>query len=528
MSDQPPPPPPPPGPDATASDGPGAHHGHAGPPHAPSPARPWKIATAVIAVLAVTGIVGTYLVMGARLSETRDELAQTQRQLEEAESDNGLADLLDGILGDDGTGSLDDLLGEGGLGDLLGDGSSDLGSLDPALFQCMSGGGFGTGLPEGDIEDQVATIQQLITDDRGFDTVDTVDIDFVTLEEVQRRAVDISEADIDQDAADADATILAALGAIEPGADLVDLQLDALEGGVGGFYNPDTEQLVVGSEELDGMGTYIAAHELVHALTDAAFGLPDTVAIADEQGADAAYAALNAIEGDASLYGQLFAAKHLTLTDLLGMQTESDATSAAMDELPHFINRNLTFPYVEGMTFTCHIFLDGGWNAVDATYTDVPTTSAQILFPERYADGEDAVDVRDVVGPDNWEQVDSDTFGAADLLFLLEAPGDDPDAALSDPIDRVEAWAGGEVTAWRHGDESAVAVVLADRGDAEHPLCQTVDEFYGAAFPAAQRSDAGGEITYQGEARTAIVRCHNNEVALGVGPDIDAAEAAIG
>lgn len=538
MSDQSPPPPPPaPEPHGTSFGDPGATHPYADSPGARASARPWKIATAIVALLAVAGIVTTYLVMDARLSDTRAELADTQRQLEEAESSGGLEDLLGDLLGGEGAegledllgeGGLDELLGEGGLDDLLGGGSSDLGSLDPALFQCLSGGGLGDGLPDGDIEEQVATIQQLIADDRGFDAVDDVDIEFVSRDEVQRRAVDISEDEIDRDAAAADAVILGALGAIEPGADLVDLQLQALEGGVGGFYDPDTGQLVIGSEELDGMGTYVTAHEMVHALADAQFDLPDTVSIADDRGADAAYAALNAIEGDASLYGQAFAAEHLSMADLLGMQTESDATTEELADLPHFVNRNLTFPYVEGMTFSCHVYLDGGWEAVDATYTDVPTTTAQILFPERYTEHEDAVEVRDVTGPDGWERVDHDTFGAADLLFLLEAPGDDPDAALSDPVDRVRAWAGGEVNAWSDGDQTAVSLILADHGDADYPLCQTIDEFYGAAFPAAERSGEGGEVAYRDAGQAAIVRCRDAEVALGIGPDLDTAAAAIG
>lgn len=498
-------------------------------PQRPS-ARPWKIATAATAILAVAGIVTTYLVMDSRLSEVEDDLVSTQEQLEEAESSNPMDGLLDDLLGGDGldSGALDDLLGEGGLDDLLGgESSSDMGALDPALFECMAGGGFGEGLPEGTIEEQVASIQQLITEDRGFDGVDDVDIEFVSREEVQQRAVDINEEEIDQEAAADDAAVLASLGAMEPATDLVQMQLDALEGGVGGFYNTETEELVIGSEELDGMGTYITAHELLHALTDAEYGLPDTASLADEQGSDAAYAALSAIEGDASLYGQLFAAQHLSMPDLLGMQTESDATGEAMADLPHVIERDLTFPYVEGMTFTCHVYLDGGWDAVDATYDNVPTTTAQILFPERYTAGEEAVDVRDVSGPSGWDQADHDTFGAADLLFLLEAPGDDPDAALSEPMERARAWAGGEVTTWRNGDDVATSLVLAEHDDAEVTLCETIDEFYGAAFPDAERSGGEGEIAYAGADQSAFVSCDSGEVALGIGPDSDIAQAAI-
>ncbi|PZF83500.1 hypothetical protein C1I92_12045, partial [Jiangella anatolica] len=432
-----------------------------------------------------------------------------------------------------GLGGLEDLFGEDGLEGLLGDlgGDLGLGDVDPILYECLGAGGLGLGgsdsIPDADVETQVAAIAQLVEEERGLPAGDDVDIEFVSLDEVQRRAVELTEAELDPERAAVDSRLLAALGAVEPGTDLVQSQLDALDAGVGGFYDPETRQLVIGSEEMDGMGTFITAHELVHAQADAALGLPDQEAIAAESGSDAAYAALNAIEGDASLYSQQFIAQHLPLDELLALQSASGQTSADLDALPHFVARQLEFPYVEGLTFTCDVFLDGGWDAVDATYDDVPTTTAQILFPDRYRAGEAAVDVRDPAGPgDGWEELRTDTFGAADLLFLLEAPGDDESLARSEPKDLTAAWAGGEVTVWGEGDRTAVALVLADRGDAA-PLCETVADFYAAAFQDADVTEEGGRTVFTGPGQSAVVSCSGAEVALGIGPDAATAAAAV-
>lgn len=409
------------------------------------------------------------------------------------------------------------------LGDLL-DGETDA-QVSGDLLQCLtpmpSGG---DGLSGTDLTAQVAAIEEIISTDRGFAS-DDYDIEFVTMDEVQRRAVDLTERELDRGEAAVDARVLSALGALSPDTDLAQAQLDALDAGVAGFYNPETRELVIGSESMDGMGVFVTSHELVHAMADSTFGLPDPEQIADQTGSDAAFAALSAIEGDASLYGQRFIAQHLPLDQLLELGADSLGAQSAAG-LPHFVQRDLEFPYVEGLAFSCSIYLDDGWDGVDATYDNVPTTTAQVLFPERYRSGVEAVAVRTPNGPDGWELIESDQFGAADLLFLLEAPGDDTSRALDNPTDRVAAWAGGEVHAWGNDDDTAVGVVLADRGAAT-PLCDSLTTYYSAAFPEATRDDADNEIRFAGTRQHAVIRCDENEVALGIGPNTDVASEAI-
>lgn len=523
MSDPTPPPPPPSDPPASSAGG-------------GSRTAVWQVATALALAVGLVLAGVTYIVMDRRVDDARDERDAARDELAAAqeESSSGLGGLEDLLGGSEG--GLEDLLGEGGLEDLLGGDLGDigLGDVDPILLQCLGSGGLGLGgsgsgsIPDADVETQVDAITQLVEQERGLPAGDDVDIEFVSLDEVRQRAVEITQDELDPERAAVDSRLLAALGAVEPGTDLVQSQLDALDAGVGGFYDPETQQLVIGSEEMDGLGALITAHELVHAQADAALGLPDQEAIAVESGSDAAYAALNATEGDASLYSQQFVGQHLPLDELLALQSASGQTSADLDALPHFVARQLEFPYLKGMTFTCDVFLDGGWDAVDATYADVPTTTAQILFPDRYRAGEAAIDVRDPAGPGgDWQPLRTDTFGAADLLFLLEAPGDDESVALSDPKDRVAAWAGGEVTVWGDGERTAVALMLADRGDGAAPLCDTVTDFYAAAFQDAQAAEEGGRTVFTGADQSAVVSCSGSEVALGIGPDTATAAAAV-
>src|SRR5690625_826956 len=484
-------------------------------------ATPWIIVTAVVAVLSLVVSVTTYILTDQRNQEIRDELASLREELDQTQADaqsGGLTDLL---------GDLGDLLGgsgaDGGLEDLLGGGSSSMGTvnpLDPQIMSCLSPDGGGTGeqdgsIPDGTIEEQVAAIGQIVGEERGVPVASDLDIEYVSADEVSRRAVEQTQQELNADDVAADTRMLTALGAIEPGTDLAQTQLDALDAEVAGYYDPETEELVIGSEEMDGLGAYITSHELVHAATDAAHGLPDTVEVEESAGSDAAYAALNVVEGDASLYSQRFVTEHLPMSELMGLQSESDASTQAMADMPHYVSRSLQFPYMEGMAFSCDIYTDGGWAAVNQTYENLPTTSAQILFPDRYRDMEQAVDVADPTGPSGWENVTRDTFGAADLLFLLEAPGGNTDAALSDPLERVSAWAGGEVGVWSQGEDTAMELVLADRGTAT-PLCETVTDYYAAAFPDATATDDGAGTTFEGANQSATVTCADDEVTLGV------------
>ena len=43
------------------------------------------------------------------------------------------------------------------------------------------------------------------------------------------------------------------------------------------------------------------------------------------------------------------------------------------------------------MNFACSLFSEGGWEAVDAAYDNPPATTVEILFPELYSAGFEAI-----------------------------------------------------------------------------------------------------------------------------------------
>lgn len=540
MTDLPPPPP-----AAPAMPAPAA---------APRSRTPWIIATCLLAVSTLlAGGVAAVAAVGQQRAQDRTaaataKVAELEERIDELESAaaadgpvGGLGDLgdlgglLDGLLGDgglDGLGDLGDLeelfdglFGDGGL-DGLGDALDGLGDLDPGaaagLAQCVDlGGGDGAALPT-DVEEALPTIVSRVEADRGLVFGDDVDAAFLDADELTERVRTLTLEEYTEDEAAVDARLLTALGAVAPGTDLRDTLTQLLGDQVAGFYDPETGELVVGSEgELDGATQIFLAHELVHALGDEAIGLPD---LDDFEGDDdAALATLALVEGDATLAMQRYAARHLSLAEQLDAATGADTSS--LDAVPAYLTDQLVFPYVEGLTWVCEQFVVGGWDAVDAAYAAPPATTLEILDPDRIGFVAEPVPVLAPPAVD-WTEIDRRSIGAADLKSLFGAPGDDRAAAIDDPRSAAMAWRGGYATTWDR--DGATTVGLALTGEAS--LCDDVIAWYGAAFDddtASVPQQRGAVGTFTGGMQEAAVRCDGDAVLLAVAPDVGTATAVI-
>lgn len=330
--------------------------------------------------------------------------------------------------------------------------------------------------------------------------------------------------------AEHDQRALGLLGAIPPDMDLRTTLSQFLGEQVRGFYDPENGELVVegSGTQLDPVGKVTLAHELDHALTDQVLGIPldEPPGPGEEDGALAVRALA---EGDATLAMSMFASRALSYEEQVSVNFSSFPDQGSVTEIaqvPHYLARTILFPYLEGLLFVCQLQVKGGWEAVDRAYHDPPTTSAQILFPDRYQAGEDAVDPRDPGGlASPWVRADVTAVGAADLLFLFEAPGGDPGNGLADPLDLAAAWAGGEMHLWTRGQRSALGVALAQR-EGEPSLCRSVGRWYEAAFDARETGVAPGEtLALDGDTQDAVLRCRGGEVRLGIAPDVATARA---
>ncbi len=348
-----------------------------------------------------------------------------------------------------------------------------------------------------------------------------------------------------------DRNLLSALGAVDASTDLRSVTQQLYGTQVAGFYDPTTRQMVIGTDDgnrpLDPVGEVTLAHEYEHALADQALGLPSLeldVTPSGIENTDRITARKSLVEGDAMLITQRYVLSALSSKDQMGLLDDpTGRVQPLTGQFPHFLERDLTFPYLEGLDFACTLKQVGDWKQVDAAYGEPPANSAQVIFPDRFLAREQAAQPPpngELSAP--WIKARSQTFGAAPLMFLFEAPGDDTDASLPDPKAAVAAWNGGTVTQWADDTRTAIGLSFVQRtsgGTAgaptvriqqavvAPPLCDSVRDWYSAAFPQSRKGATSDDETqvWDGDRQDAVLRCANNNVRLGIGPDIDTARA---
>jgi type II secretory pathway pseudopilin PulG len=491
------------------------------------------IAVAVIGVLALVASTGFALVRSTQLQTSQQRVAALESELardragdaptETPAPDNPLGDLF----GDGEDNPLGDLFGEGGedqLGDLLGDDAQQLARCIQPAGQPGS-----RDVPDGDVTQQITQIGTIVQELRGLRFTQPPAPQFLDDAQVTRRVRETVSEDYTAEDAQLDARLLSALGAVPAGTDLLRLQLDLLTTQIAGFYDPETDELVVRtSDAAEGMtptSQSTLAHELQHAVADQRLELPIDVTENMEQ-SDAALAALSLIEGDASLTQQQFTLVGMNLREQLGLSADPGVLDAQrqLEDVPHYFVQSLQFPYLAGLQFVCSQYIAGGWDAVNALYDNLPTTSAEIMDPDRYPTP--ATNPRDSGAPGaDWRRTRTTTVGAADLQWLFEAPADDPTQTLDDPRGRALAWTGGEMTLWTRGDAIAFGVALTQR-QADGPLCDSVTTWYQRAFPdSTDAPPRTGERMVRQGTQSAVVACSGTDVRLGIGPDVATARA---
>jgi hypothetical protein len=378
----------------------------------------------------------------------------------------------------------------------------------------------------GDLWARVGELRALPTD------TGPVPLDRLSDEAMTARVAEAFGGYDDEDAA-RERRLLATLGAVPPDADLRRLRVDVFADQVSGLYQRGEQLASVRVRDPDGplspLEQVVAAHELQHALADRHLGRPAQAREAAE-GADERRASLAVVEGDASLTMHLYAERSLTAPEMedLRAQLLERAAGEPLADYPPYLRDELRFPYTDGLAFVCERWRRGGWPAVDALYEVPPATSAQILWPERYEVGEEPIEPDPPARPGGpWEEVRDAALPAADLLWLLAAPGGDPERGPSDARDRAAAWAGGRVLTYADGDASAVGFALTER-EGEPDLCDSVAAWWTATAEAAGGTvllddpDAEGEVlrARADDERVGVVRCDGERVGVGVAPDL--------
>lgn len=207
--------------------------------------------------------------------------------------------------------------------------------------------------------------------------------------EFAQRLTEDFEEDLDKEEL-ADTTLaLYALNFVPRDFDLYNTYLNLYSAGVTGFYDSETNEFVVISEDdqLSIAEQTTHAHEFMHALQDQHFSLDELGNEGLDSEADAALRAL--AEGEARFVENRYINDYLTPTELRELYRESAESSADVPEdVPQFLLDDLLFPYTAGLEFVTGLYSQGGFGAINAAWADPPRSTEQILHPELYLAGD--------------------------------------------------------------------------------------------------------------------------------------------
>lgn len=153
-----------------------------------------------------------------------------------------------------------------------------------------------------------------------------------------------------------------------------------------GFYDPKQKTFFVGGDLKGEEADVTLWHELVHALQDQHYDLSKLTDWQPDLG-DSQAAVHSLAEGDATsamLDAMLKPRGSNALEVPEGLMSAQTVIGSASSSAPPVLVRSLLAPYVDGLAFTNYLRRRDGFAAVDEAWRAPPTSTEQLLHPEKY------------------------------------------------------------------------------------------------------------------------------------------------
>ncbi|MDX9719818.1 MAG: hypothetical protein RBU37_03660 [Myxococcota bacterium] len=294
---------------------------------------------------------------------------------------------------------------------------------------------------------------------RGLAPLNDIACGYLTRDQLYQRMLEqLAEESSAEQLAD-DALLLSHLGLLSPRLDYHAFIVDLLAEQVIGLYDHNSKELFLVEGQTLASVEEVMSHELFHAIQDQYFGI-DALRAGGDDNTDLLAARMALIEGDAFAvlfdYALPFG---LSFTDLPSLEESvrgaMDSAGQAMDqgklaEAPLHLKQSLLFPYLDGLFFIAAVKRAGGWPAVDQVYADPPSSTEQILHPERYLERDEPTLVSFEL-PSSFSTsgrlVDDNVFGELSCRLYFEQHAVEQGLAL-EVNDACEGWEGDRSIAW--------------------------------------------------------------------------------
>jgi len=205
------------------------------------------------------------------------------------------------------------------------------------------------------------------------------------------------------------------------------------------YFNP--------SDKFNAMKILI--HELTH-IMQSNFSVPYTPTFDGEK----ARAAL--IEGDARLMEEAYIneiwkkAVKLPFATVKACEAYPEISfyGSEPSALPKSISRLNYFPYEYGLKFVKALYSRGGWETVNQAYLNPPTTTEQIIHPEKYLANETYKETKSpTINEEGWQVLKNERFGEYFIFVMLAEWIPDEEASKA-----AEGWGGDKFTYYEKGN----------------------------------------------------------------------------
>jgi hypothetical protein len=233
---------------------------------------------------------------------------------------------------------------------------------------------------------QRETIEQQASDIRGLKFLEPVNYNVLSRQQIkQTMSGKLAEVFSEQEFQQMTAA-MAAIGLLPAGYPLRAKYIDLLGEQVAAFYDQHAHKLFMYEDaSLDNaQNRVVLAHELTHALQDQHFGLKK-LPLEIKNNDDRAAAASALVEGDATLVMSEFMLKNMSKQMFKDSMVASFTQNMKqLETAPRFLREMLVFPYLRGQEFCAALYARGGYEAISKAYANPPSSTAQILHPEKY------------------------------------------------------------------------------------------------------------------------------------------------
>jgi len=338
-----------------------------------------------------------------------------------------------------------------------------------------------TGL-DADMAAVIAELEAFVESTRGLRFLEPVDVAVVGAAAFHNALS--GGAPVDKSDAEVEAGLLRALGLVEAGVDVG--AVDAFdEDTVAGFYDTEAKKLVVRGGRLTPFVRQVLVHELTHALDDQHFNLdPDLI---DDE-ASLAFDAL--VEGDATFVENRYLE---SLPDPVRRQARAEEEAifggTGTSKVPEVFLDLGDFPYAQGPELIAALLAAGGRARLDEAFRSPPTTSAEVLHPDRFLAGRARARVPKVAA--DGRVVDDGVLGEFLLRLVLAESVPDGQADRA-----AEGWAGDGYVAWQTGKRTCVRSTVVMDSEAEAGELVTALRQWATSHPGATVVPSPSAVTF--------------------------------